>query len=249
MNAQGAEMLRLARTPKWIGLGLVAIAIVIACIVLGRWQYSQTFNIIAAERVSQSAPVDVEQAMTVEALPDAAIGRPVTASGRYLADGQVAILQRSLDGRPGVWILTPLQLPSGSVIGVLRGWLPSAGAPGAEPPGDEVRIQGRLHPEEPFYADAVTEPGTALAIGPRLREAWGAQALPAFVMLTDEQPVVSPAPLPVPATVQTADVAFPLRNFVYAFQWWVFAAFALIVYARWLWLDARRESQDTVVAP
>jgi len=36
------------------------------------------------------------------------------------------------------------------------------------------------------------------------------------------------------------DVPFPLQNFFYAIQWWVFAAFAVVVYARWLYLDAKK---------
>ena len=41
-------------------------------------------------------------------------------------------------------------------------------------------------------------------------------------------------------TVQTADVPFPLQNFFYAFQWWIFGAFAVAFYLRWLWLEAHR---------
>ena len=250
MTSSAAEMLRLARTPKWIGLGLVALAIVAACILLGRWQYDQTFNIIQAERYAQAQAVDVEQAVTPEGLPDESIGRPVTATGAYVASGQVAILHRSLDGAPGVWILTPLELSGGAIVGVLRGWLPSVQSPGAEPPRGTVEVAGLLHPDEPFYADAVTEPGTALAVSSsRMREAWGPRTLDGFIMLTGQMPMADPAPAPVPATVQTADVPFPLRNFVYAFQWWVFAAFALVVYVRWLWLDSRAEAPATVGAP
>jgi hypothetical protein len=29
-------------------------------------------------------------------------------------------------------------------------------------------------------------------------------------------------------------VAFPLQNFFYAIQWWIFALFAVAVYVRWL---------------
>lgn len=250
MSTRAAEMLRLARTPKWIGLAIIAIAIVVACVLLGRWQYEQTFNIIQAEQFARAQPVDVEQAVTPEGLPDESIGRPVTATGTYLAAGQVTILHRSLDGEPGVWILTPMQLPSGAIVGVLRGWLPSEQAAGAQPPTGPVEVSGLLHPDEPFYADAVSEPGTALAISSqRLRQAWGPQTREGFIMLTGQAPAGDPAPLPVPATVQTADVPFPLRNFVYAFQWWVFAAFALAVYVRWLWLDSRAEPPTTVGAP
>jgi cytochrome oxidase assembly protein ShyY1 len=49
----------------------------------------------------------------------------------------------------------------------------------------------------------------------------------------------APAPVILPPTVQVGDVAFPLQNFVYAWQWWVFGAFALIVYLWWLWREVR----------
>ena len=32
----------------------------------------------------------------------------------------------------------------------------------------------------------------------------------------------------------TAEVGFPLQNFFYAIQWWVFALFAVTIYIRWL---------------
>lgn len=252
MHSQTAEMLRLARTPKWLGLAAIAIAIVIGCIVLGRWQYDRTYSILQAERVAQAAPIPIEEAVSVdEGIPGESIGRPVTASGEYLANAQVSILHRSREGKAGVWILTPLQLAGGDIIGVLRGWLPTPDAPGAIPPGGPVNVAGIVHPDEPFYADATGEPGTAIAISSeRLRGAWGPRTLPGYVMLTSQEPAAAPAPLPVPAVVQTADVPFPLRNFVYAFQWWVFAGFAVVVYFRWLWLDAARarEAATTVVS-
>jgi cytochrome oxidase assembly protein ShyY1 len=47
--------------------------------------------------------------------------------------------------------------------------------------------------------------------------------------------------------VQTADVPFPLQNFFYAFQWWIFAAFGLVVYIRWLWIESRPVDEGSVV--
>jgi cytochrome oxidase assembly protein ShyY1 len=57
------------------------------------------------------------------------------------------------------------------------------------------------------------------------------------------------APEPAAPTVQTADVPFPLQNFFYAFQWWIFAAFAVVVYLRWLWLDAAGQAQVAAGEP
>ena len=119
---QADALLRRARTPRWIGLAIVALVLIAGCGLLGQWQWSRTHNIIEAERAAVSAPIDVEAIDALgEPLPDAAIGRPVVARGRYLAEGQVVVLQRSLRDEAGVWVLTPLELSDGSVVGVADG--------------------------------------------------------------------------------------------------------------------------------
>jgi cytochrome oxidase assembly protein ShyY1 len=252
-SRQAEDLLGRARTPRWIGLALVALVLIAGCVFLGRWQWDRTQNIVEAERLAVSAPVAVEVIAGVDdQLPDASIGRPVVAQGRYLKGGQVIVVQRSLRGQPGVWVLTPLELSDGSVIGVLRGWLESDAAPGIIPPSGDVTVTGIMHPDERFYPDAVTDPGIAVAISSaRLSDSWGPQTRSGYVMLTETSPSadqttgsVTPAPEPAVPTVQTADVPFPLQNFFYAFQWWIFALFIVVVYARWLWLDAGRELPD-----
>ena len=54
-------------------------------------------------------------------------------------------------------------------------------------------------------------------------------------------PPSQPAPLPVPLTVQTADVPFPLQNAAYTLQWFVFGAFVWVMW--WLWV-VRRSPED-----
>ena len=243
---QADDLLRRARTPRWIGLALVGLVLIAGCVLLGRWQWDRTQNIVEAERVAVSAPIDVEDVDALgEPLPDASIGRPVVARGRYLAEGQVVVLQRSLRDQAGVWVLTPFELADGSVVGVLRGWLPTADAPGIVPPPGEVTVTGIMHPNERFYPDAVTEPGTAVAISSdRLAQEWGEATRAGYIMLTASSPAQDPAPEPAVPTVQTADVPFPLQNFFYAFQWWIFAVFVVVVYLRWLWLDVSDGRDD-----
>ncbi len=252
-SRQAEDLLRLARTPRWISLALVALVLIAGCVFLGRWQWDRTQNIVEAERLAVSAPVAVEVIAGVDdQLPDASIGRPVVAQGRYLKGGQVIVVQRSLRGQPGVWVLTPLELSDGSIIGVLRGWLESEGAPGIIPPSGEVTVTGIMHPDERFYPDAVTDPGIAVAISSaRLSDSWGPGTRSGYVMLTETSPTsdqttgfATPAPEPALPTVQTAGVPFPLQNFFYAIQWWIFALFIAAVYARWLWLDALAELPD-----
>lgn len=243
MTARTRAMLRLALTPRWLAGALLLIALVIGAIFLGRWQWDRTQEILAAERAAASQPVPISEVFTegTDALPNEGIGRPVTAEGEYLPQTQVAVANREDGDRPGVWIVTGLQLPDGTVAAIVRGSLPDASAPGAVPPTGDVMVTGVLHPDERFYADSGTPPGTIASVAhDRLAERWGMAVLPGFVMLTDQQPLDLPAPTPVPPTVKTADVPFPLQNFFYAFQWWIFGAFGVVVYVRWLWLESAR---------
>ena len=100
-----------------------------------------------------------------------------------------------------------------------------------------------LHPNEAFYEGAnedqiITVDAAALA------NAWNADLIDGYVMLQEQDPILlaadAPAPVIVPPTVEVGNVPFPLQNFFYAIQWWIFAAFAIFVYGRWLYLDARK---------
>jgi cytochrome oxidase assembly protein ShyY1 len=126
-------------------------------------------------------------------------------------------------------------------VPVLRGWIAPGDEAAARVPSSEVRVSGVLQPDEIFYADAPVEGGVVAAISQSsLQQAWGESVPPGYVVLATQDPVTAPAPLPVPATIQTADVPFPLQNFFYAFQWWIFAAFGVFLYVRWLRIEARR---------
>jgi len=240
-RASALHVLRVVLTPKWVGLTLVLVLAIAACVLLGRWQWQRTSDILAAERVAAAEPVDVREVSFLgQDLAAEAIGRPVTAIGEYRGQGSIIVLHRaSDDGRPGAWVLTPLDLPDGSTIGVLRGWIAQAGAPPL-PPAGAVEVSGILHPGERFYPDAINEPGTAVAASDAVMSAaWGPQTRDGFIMLVEQSGRPASSPEPVSPTVQTGDVAFPLQNFFYAFQWWIFGAFAVALYARWLWLDLR----------
>lgn len=225
--------------------GLVLLFMV-AAVLLGRWQWDRTQTILAAERAAISQPIPVEQVFAAGdagEVPAEGVGRPVLVQGSYAPLMQVAVGDRVHEGGTGVWVVTGLTLADGRVVAVLRGSLPSADSRGADPPPGRVTVTGVLQPDEQFYADAVSEPGTVASIAHgRLADRWRADLLPGFVVLQSQDPTLSPAPVPVVPTVQTDDVPFPLQNFFYAFQWWLFAAFGLVAYLRWLWLESHRTS-------
>lgn len=246
-------MLRLALTPRWLVGALLLLLLIVGAVMLGRWQWDRTQTILTAERAAVAQPIPVQDVfpetdVPATTVPAEGIGRPVTVTGEYVDGMQTLITSRELDGSPGVWVVDGVDLGDGTVAAVLRGWLPDGVSPGVQPPAGEVTVSGILHPDETFYADAASEPGTAVSIAhDRLAEQWQAAVLPGFVVLADEEPATSPAPIPVPPTVQTSDVPFPLQNFFYAFQWWIFAGFGVAVYVRWLWVESRPVGEDAAV--
>jgi surfeit locus 1 family protein len=252
-TSHGRAMLRLALTPRWLAGALVLLLLIAAAVMLGRWQWERTQTILAAERASVAQPIPVQDVFgdsdgAPTEVPAEGIGRPVTVTGAYAEGMQTLVTSRELDGNPGVWVVDGVDLGDGTVAAVLRGWLPDGESPGAAPPSGDITVTGILHPDETFYADALSEPGTAVSIAhDRLAQQWQATVLPGFVVLASEDPSTSPAPIPVPPTVQTSDVPFPLQNFFYAFQWWIFAGFGVAVYLRWLWVESHRVEDDAVV--
>ncbi len=77
--------------------------------------------------------------------------RRIALQGHWLAQHTVYLDNRQMNGRPGFFVLTPLQLADGSAVLVQRGWLArdfvdrSRLAPVDTAPG-ELRISGRLAP-------------------------------------------------------------------------------------------------------
>lgn len=248
-DGPGRRLAAVVLSPRWLLALLAAIAFAAACIPLGLWQWTRTQDIVESERSALLAPVDVREVTRPgEEVSGGDVGRSVLATGEYEQDGQVLITERSVDGEPGVWVWTPLRLADGSAVGVLRGWLPDADAPGVDAPEGEVSIRGTLNPDEAFYADAPVVDGRALSVDSRRLGPSGTRG--GFVMLEEQQPATAPAPVLVPQSDLEMDLAFPIRNFLYSFQWWIFGAFALVAWGVLAWREARDRAIDaTAPAP
>ncbi len=243
-------MLRLALTPRWLVAAVVLLALIVAAFFLGRWQWDRTQAILAAERAAIAEPVDVLQVLAdpvTDPLPNEAIGRPVTVTGSYAAGRQVLVANRALDDAPGAWVVTGLRTGAGVLVPVLRGWVPGPDDPATAVPDVVVTVSGVLQPDELFYAGAAPVDAQIVAISQEaLAGVWGEDVAPGFVVLQSQTPEAPPAPTPVPPTIDVADVPFPLQNFFYAFQWWIFAAFGVFLYVRWLRIEAAKETSTSL---
>ena len=236
---------RQLRTGRWVTLSLVALILVAACALLGRWQYGRSYR--PSDSYSQEpAAVSLDSVdSAAHALTAAVINRQVIMTGRYDAGGQRLIAGHTLEGAPVLWVVTPLRLTDGSAIEVVRGWLSREDSALATPTDSVVRVTGRIRPLQPSVGSA-TAPGYADAIDASLLRQLGYPARDGYVVRTAQvapdplslQPVPSQAPPGRPGAKQ-----FYLQNAVYTVQWWVFALLIPLIWFHLFRMDliARRE--------
>ena len=225
-----ARVLALARSPRWLAFGCLAVVAAVGCLVLGNWQWHRTQDVLAAERAALALPIGlVELASPADPLTGAQIGRTVIASGTWVSQGQQLLEPRLLGDRRGAWVLTGLRLADDSVQPVIRGWIDG---PEATPtPAGAVTVIGSLQPTEAFYSDASPPPGILVSLNDRLmRERLPGPLRPGVVFLASMNPADPAAPTPVPVPPMSGVVTFPLQNASYALQWLVFALFAIGAY-------------------
>ncbi len=124
---------------------------------LGLWQLSRADQKreIQATIVRQSAlPALDNRSFLSTGAPAGAdlLYRRVELHGRWLANHTVFLDNRQMAGKPGFYVLTPLQLtPSGQTIVIQRGWAQRnfsdrTALPDLDTPDGDVTVQGRIAP-------------------------------------------------------------------------------------------------------
>lgn len=145
--------MRLSRS-GWVVL-LAAMLGVAVTARLGVWQLDR-----AAQKNALQAALDERRALpplpaaelaSTETQAEAQHHRAVVVQGRWLADHSVYLENRQMNGRPGFYVVTPLQLSDGTAVVVQRGWQPRdmaertrVMAPPA--PAGTVTVAGRIAP-------------------------------------------------------------------------------------------------------
>jgi cytochrome oxidase assembly protein ShyY1 len=111
---------------QWWLLLLLTLVFIAITMKLGFWQLSRAQlreRIDAEQRDSATqAPLSGDD---LRALPPGAkpLYRRVNVAGQWLPSWTL-FLNRPQNGRPGFWVMTPMQLPNGLVVLVQRGWVP-----------------------------------------------------------------------------------------------------------------------------
>lgn len=239
---------RTARKPRWLVLLVLVLVLSSGMAWLGNWQLARAREHGDAARQAKVAatPVPLESVLPPQtAFPAAAVDQPVTVTGTWDGAGQLLLPERWLHGEEGLWVLTPLRRPDGSVLAVVRGWAASADAAASSTtalPTGQVSLRGVLRPGEEAVA---RDPGTTSGlpaghlerIDPvALIERWPTPQFTGYVLL------IAPASTGLTAIPPaTGDGQLALQNLSYAVQWWVFAAFGLFFWYRLVRDDHRGE--------
>jgi len=118
-------------TPRSVLAIVLLAATALACVSLGRWQLrraAQREAIAQAIDAGRQAPPLALNTLTRQqaSAQDWQEWQPAHASGTWLDGYSVLLDNRNLQGRPGLWLATPLQLEGApdTALLVLRGWLP-----------------------------------------------------------------------------------------------------------------------------
>lgn len=220
---------------------IVAAALAALFVRLGFWQLSRRAERAAVNEARAARAAAPELDLTAEGVPRDTTGvvwRRVTVRGRYDREREIVLRGRSLEGRPGVEVLTPLDVGDEAVL-VIRGWLPASDALRADLttgwPADwsdttQVRVSGVAVP-----------PATGRAGQPLTVESGGREHL--ALAGADVELIAGRLPYPVlPYVIRLdsgSDGAAALRqpaeaapgmgsHLSYAIQWFAFAVISIV---------------------
>lgn len=246
-------VLRGSFTPRSLGLFALLLLVLAATTMLGFWQLGVAQDEGRREAVAAAARLERRplDEVTRPHAPFAAelSNRPVTATGTYVAERQILVVDRRLDGRVGTWVVAPLRLESGGTVAVLRGFVD--GRPSAAPavPSGVVTVAGTLGPSESPRSGAtpLPEPQRHSVDLSTLVNEWSGDLYNAVLIASAEaagrqgataaEPVDASPLTRVPPPRLDGDLI--LKNAAYAVQWWVFGLFAV-----WMWWKIMRAERE-----
>ncbi len=235
---------------------IVVILVAATCVRLGIWQLHRlqqrrAYNAQVSARMT-AAPVGLRR------VPDDTAGlsfRAALAEGGWDGARSIVLGARTLDGEPGVYLLTPLRLPEGGAVLVNRGWLPSPDAATVDlrpyTADGPARVRGLL---VPMPLGRVPPTAGVRRVWYHLDPAALARQLPypvAPLLLQATPPATASTPtstraataLPRPVPPPALDEGPHLG---YAIQWFSFAVIGLV---GWVVLLLRGDRGDRGVRP
>lgn len=221
-------MYRFLLHPKWLMFHLLVVAGIVLMVNFGFWQLRrldqrQAFNAVIEERYD-APPLPLDELLRPGTDPADVAWRPVTASGEYLPDEGLLLVNRSQNGRAGVDPVVPLRLDDGRILLVNRGFVP-LGDDTPPVPATDVEVTGRLRPSQERRLGQLSDPASGglreaqrLNIE-RLAAQFDGELAPMYVDLIESSPPERPG---LPQLV-AAPVLGEGSHLSYAAQWFIFS--------------------------
>jgi cytochrome oxidase assembly protein ShyY1 len=252
---------RFALRPKWMITHLFVLAMVVLMVNLGFWQLRRlderrALNDEVRENASAEVlPMPTDLANAPDDVRRERVGdlewHPVTVEGHYRSDQDLLVANRTLEGQPGYWLVTPLEPDDGSpVVAVVRGFVTRAlvaegDLSGVAAPSGPVTVVGYVQKSVGGgrVATSTGESGvpevSRVDLG-RLSDHWQAELQPFWLQLSEQQPAIrgeTLTPVPLPPLDEGPHLS-------YAVQWFLFSAVAVVGYPIVLRRHARGRDDD-----
>ena len=241
--------------PRAWGAHLFALLALVVTVWLGVWQFQswQATREAEAADLTRLDPVPLEDVFGPDdPFPGDKIGQPVLLDGTWVPEGTVYISGRESDGEAGYWVVTPLAIGDAAdspALPIVRGWTADVDSAPAPPTG-EAELVGWLQPGEGTN-DVDTDRSDDILPQVRLadlvqhvdQDLYGGYAIVAAPedvapgnWPTGDRATNDGAAGLVPAELDQlpkSEAFTGLRNFLYAVEWWLFAAFVVFIWVRW----------------
>jgi cytochrome oxidase assembly protein ShyY1 len=254
------------RQPRYVALSVTMVVVALGCIAAGTWQiarFEQKVHENDALRANAHAPAAAVGRVlplvgTAAPSADAVRFRAVSATGRFDASAQRFVRLRSVGGREGFYVLTPLRTPA-AVLLVVRGFVaqqPDGDPPASvtAPPAGSVTVRGRAQTGESGADEPAGIPaGQLRTINPTDQAGrLGSPVYDGYLTLDAGAPGTRGlTAIPAPSLSNPAGGAVEPQHFAYIIQWYLFALLALaapVVMARAEQRERRHDDEigDTI---
>lgn len=228
-------MLRLFFTRRWLGFLCLAALAATVMVLLGRWQWGryELRSGINARMSAGTTAAPVEYANGVKEWTRVSI------TGEFDPNLEILVRNRTVEGKNGYEILTPLMRADGTAVLVDRGWVPPHPSgpvhkPDVPPaPSGTVTVVGRVRaPESDPRVQLLDGQWQARRVGvPEIAAKLPYKVAPTYITADADSTEL----VPIPVSREN-----DWLNFGYAFQWWIFAAGSIFAY---FWLLRREHRQ------
>jgi cytochrome oxidase assembly protein ShyY1 len=221
--------------PGVAGLTLLAVAALVFCVLMGRWQigvYTDEQDEARADRQAAAAVPLTELWQPGEAFHDDLADRSVTVEGTFTGD-QWWVEGKGQGGRDGFWLLSTLRVAGqDAALAVVRGWAPQVGELPPAPSG-AVTLDALLEPSDSTEYSEREVDGVPVIASVRIAALLNELDYPLYSGYALNRTPALAAGLDL-AEGPDADVSWTtgLQNLSYAWQWWAFAAFVVFMWWR-----------------